>query len=538
MNWNFGDLLDAADAVIPGDVPALLHENLSRSWQDFGSRSNCLAQQLLARNGGPGEKVAFYMRNSPAYLESLAACLKARQVHVNVNYRYLEDELAYVIDNSDAKTLIFDAEFAEAVGKLHDRIPKVVTFIQADTPHGPDSLAPFATAFEALATEGDGKRLKIERSPDDLLFLYTGGTTGMPKAVMWPHKNLWDALGRGASLANGNYRAPTFADHVAVMRDRPGVRQLPACPLMHGTGLFVAISTLCSGGSVVTLPSLTFDPVRVWNAVEQHGVQSLTIVGDAFGKPLLQALDDDPGRWDLSSLGVIISSGIMFSPEVKRGLLGHHPEMAIVDTFGSSEAIGFGSSVATARHGAELAKFRLGENCKVFTEDHREVMPGSDEVGFVARTGSIPIGYYKDEEKTEKTFPQIDGVRYSIPGDFCRVEDDGSLTLLGRGNVCINTGGEKVYPEEVEEMLKTHPDVYDAVVVGVEDPKWGQAVTAMVELRQSRSWDEEAFRSHVRERLAAFKVPKHCLQVPTMGRAANGKADYQRLQREAAERLG
>jgi fatty-acyl-CoA synthase len=307
---------------------------------------------------------------------------------------------------------------------------------------------------------------------------------------------------------------------------------------MHGTGLFTAIGAIVGGGSVVTLPSLRFDPHELWQAVARHRVQSIAIVGDAFAKPMLRALDEKPGEYDLSSLALIVSSGVMWSPEVKQGLLRHHPNLLLVDSFGSSEAVGFGSSVTTARSTAKPARFQIGERVKVFTEDGREVVPGSGEPGFVARAGPIPVGYYKDPEKSAKTFRTVAGVRYSIPGDWCTVDADGTIQLLGRGSVCINTAGEKVYPEEVEEALKTHPAVYDALVVGVPDEKWGQAVTGVVELHAGAGFDEEDLRAHVRARLAGYKCPKRVLRVDSLGRAANGKADYKRIADHARSALG
>ena len=264
----------------------------------------------------------------------------------------------------------------------------------------------------------------------------------------------------------------------------------------------------------------------------------LAIVGDAFAKPLLRALDDEQGRHDISSVLGIISSGVMWSPEVKRGLLRHNPKMVLTDSFGASEAMGFGRSDTTADGTTEIAKFTLGPFCKVFTEDLREVKPGSGDVGFVARSGAIPRGYYKDPEKTAKTFPMIDGVRYSMPGDYCRVEADGTLTLLGRGSVCINTAGEKVYPEEVEEVLKSHDGVVDALVVGVPDEKWGQMVTGVVQLASGAEFDEAALHAHVRGRLAGYKTPKRILVIDNLGRASNGKADYKTVTAFARERLG
>jgi fatty-acyl-CoA synthase len=535
MSWNYGDIFDGLDAGLPRDAPALLHEERVISWGEFARRSNNLAAGLVARGAQPDDKVAFYTRNGPEYLIALAACFKARLVHVNVNFRYLDDELWYILDNSDARFCVFGDEFADRLGSLLPRLPALAHRLQIG-----GAPRDFAESFDVVSNEGDGERLDIARSPDDLLFIYTGGTTGMPKGVMWRAEDLWGALGYGVNTpANGGVAPPDVKTHVEnVCKFGPGTRQLPACPLMHGTGLLTAIGTLSGGGSVVTLPGEHFDARALWSAVESHSVDSLVIVGDAFAKPMLNALEESPGGWDLSCLKTIVSSGVMWSREVKQAMLEHHPGMMLVDTFGSSEAVGFGTSITTATGETRTAKFQIGERCKVFTEDHREVTPGSEERGFIARCGPIPVGYYKDEKKSAETFPTIDGVRYSIPGDWCTVAEDGTLTLLGRGSVCINTAGEKVYPEEVEEALKTHPDVEDALVVGVDDDRWGQAVTGVVQLRDGAAMDEDALRGHVRGSLAGYKTPKRVLGVEKMFRAPNGKADYKGATEWALQELG
>jgi acyl-CoA synthetase (AMP-forming)/AMP-acid ligase II len=444
---------------------------------------------------------------------------------VNVNFRYLDDELQYIFDNSDARFAVFSSEFQEHVAGLRSSLPKVEHWIEV----GDEAKQlDFSTPFESLAEAGDGAKLGIERSPEDMLFIYTGGTTGMPKGVMWQAEALWGALGYGANQpANKGEKPATLEEHVAnVKAFGPGPRQIPACPLMHGTGLLTAIGTIAGGGCVVTLEGERFEAAELFDTIESSAVDSIVIVGDAFAKPMLSCLEENPGRWDLAPLKMVVSSGVMWSREVKQGLLKYHAGMMLVDTFGSSEAVGFGTSITTATGETRTAKFQIGENCKVFTEAHVEVLPGSGERGFIARGGPIPAGYYKDEKKTAETFPTIDGARYSIPGDWCTVEADGTLTLLGRGSACINTAGEKVYPEEVEEALKRHEDVEDALVVGLQDDKWGQAVTGVVALRPGAAFDEAALRAFVKGELAGYKVPKNVFAVENMFRAPNGKADY------------
>ena len=533
--WNFGDLLDGVERVLKKDAPAILHGDRTLSWGEFSRMSNNLAAALVARGAQPGDKVSFYMRNRAEYLVCLAACFKARLVHVNVNYRYTDDELHYIFDNSDSKFVFFGVEFAEFAERLSARTACVSHWIQAD-----GEAPSFAEPLAALCAEGSGAPLDIERSPEDLIFIYTGGTTGMPKGVMWQHCDLWGALGYGGTiLANEGTIPETPQIHIEnVGRYGPGPRQVAACPLMHGTGLFTAILNLMAGGCVGTLEGASFDAEDLFDTIQEHDIQSVVIVGDAFAKPMLNALNANPNRWNLGSLKIIISSGVMWSLDVKQGLLEHHPGMVLADMFGSSEAVGFGASVTSAAGKSKTAVFKIGDHCKVFTEDHREVVPGSGERGFIARSGAIPLGYYKDEKKTAETFPSIDGVRYSVPGDWCTVEEDGTLTLLGRGSSCINTAGEKVYPEEVEEALKTHDTVEDALVVGVPDEKWGNAVTAVVKLSPDAAFDEAALRQHVRERLAGYKRPKRVLSVPKMFRAPNGKADYKGALAFAKEQLG
>jgi len=529
--WNYGDILDAVDAIVPAQRIALIHGDHAVSWGDFSRRTNNLARALLRSGARPGDKIAFYMRNRAQYSEGIAAAFKARLTHVNVNYRYVDHELEYLLDNSDAVAVIYAAEFSARVSAIRARLPNVRHWIEVADGH---PRATDAIDYEVLAAEGDGSPLGIERSGDDMLFLYTGGTTGMPKGVMWRHDDLWRGTGAGGNPRIGVPPSPDLGSYIERLPNEQPPVNLPLPPMMHGTGLLSAVSAMMHGGTCVTLRSRSFDADEALTAIERHRVTAATIVGDAFARPLVEALDGATVKRDISSLRFINSSGVMWTREVKAGLLRHNAALTLIDGFASSEALGLGSSVMTKDQAVDVAKFSLGPTCRVFGEDHREVLPGSGDAGMVAVCGPLPVGYYKDAAKTAKTFPVIDGVRYSIPGDWVRVEVDGTLTLLGRGSNCINTAGEKVYPEEVEEALKAHESVADALVVGVADEKWGQSITAVVQLHAGAGLDELALKNFVKTRIAAYKVPKRILAKTDLGRAPNGKADYKHI-REYAE---
>ena len=533
--WNYGDILDVVDSVVPADRPALIHGERIIPWGDFTRRTNNLARNLLEGGAEPGDKIAFYMRNCPEYSEGIAAGFKARLTHVNVNYRYIEDELLYLLDNSDATVVVYKAEFATQVAHIRDKLPKVKQWIEVDEEgeEGGENVI----AYEDIAERGDGSPLDIERSEDDLLFIYTGGTTGMPKGVMWRHYDLWNVLGGGGNPRLGVPPVENLDEYRERLANEPAPVNLPLPPLMHGTGLLSAIGAFSRGGTCITLPSKSFKPEEALEAIDKHKATAVTIVGDAFARPIVEALDANPGHWDISSVMAITSSGVMWTRDVKAGLLRHNENLLLADGFSSSEAIGLGSSVMTKDAVVEVAKFQLGERCKVFTEDGREVQPGDNEPGMVAVSGFLPMGYYKDQEKTDKTFRTINGVRYSIPGDWVKVEADGSLTLLGRGSNCINTAGEKVYPEEVEEALKHHDAVADCLVVGIADDKWGQSITAVVQMNPGESLDEDAMREFARTKLAAYKVPKRILVKDDLERAPNGKANYKLIKTFAESQL-
>jgi acyl-CoA synthetase (AMP-forming)/AMP-acid ligase II len=533
--WNFADAWEVVAQQVP-DAPAQVQGDRLITWSEFDRRANGIAQAFLDSGVVEQDKVAQYLYNGPEYLESMFATFKAGLAPINTNYRYLDDELLYLWDNGDVVAVVFHGTFAERIEGIRGKLPLIKLWLWVDDGAGP--CPEWATPYEAAAEAGtpDAVRGPWGRDGDHLLLLYTGGTTGMPKGVMWRQDDLFRTL-VGTVIPAVRDAEPDLA----IIRDAvqgPGLRGLPACPLMHGTGCFTQLIVLSGGGCTVTLEARTLDIDELFATIERESVNTIAIVGDAFAKPMVRALDASPGKYDISSLMIISSSGVMFSEASKQALLAHHPGMMIVDAFSSSEALGMGQSVSTAAGSSTTAKFTVGENTKVITDDGRAVEPGSGETGRVAVGGWQPIGYYKDEAKSAATFIMFEGKRYSVPGDYATVEADGSLTLLGRGSVCINTGGEKVYPEEVEEVLKTHSAVADAVAVGIPDDKFGEAITAVVELVPGASFDEGDIVVHVKDKLAAYKAPKRVLAIDTIGRAPNGKVDYKRLKGWAADELG
>ncbi len=535
--WNFAELWEEIAGRIP-DAPAQIQGDRRTSWAEFDARANGLARFLLDGGAQHQDKVALYLYNCPEYLESCYGAWKAGLVPVNTNYRYLDDELLYLWDNADAVAVVFHGVFAERIEHLRDRLPDVRHWIWVDDGSGP---APeWATPFEdAASTTTERVEAPWGRSGDDLLMIYTGGTTGMPKGVMWRQDDLI-----GVVCAAGNPLLAADPDEVGGVTgalagiEGPSIPGLPACPLMHGTGWFTSLLYLTGGGSVVTLVNRHLDWDELLDTIERERVGALTIVGDAFSKPILARLDAEPDRWDLSSVLIVSSSGVMWSESVKARLLEHQPTMMLVDAFSSSEAIGMGQSVSTSGSAERTAHFSMGPGVVVVGDDGTLVQAGSGARGRVAVPGRTPIGYYKDPEKSAATFVEIDGTRYSMPGDYATVEEDGSITLLGRGSVCINTGGEKVFPEEVEEVLKTHDSVADAVVVGVPDDKFGEAIVAVVEPTDGYVLDDGELVEHVKAHLAGYKAPKRIVGIDTIGRAPNAKVDYKRMQAYALETLG
>jgi len=534
-DWNYADVWETVADAQP-DAVAVTQGERSVPWHEFDAGADGVAQFLLDLDVDRQDKVALYLYNSPEYLQTSFAAMKAGLVPVNTNYRYGDDELVYLWDNADAVAVVFHGAFAERIEGILERVHRVKGWLWVDDGSGP--CPEWATPYEDAAKSALGRvRARWGRSGDDLYMLYTGGTTGMPKGVMWRQDDLFVKMIDGG-VRHYDVNGGVEGVRAAIEASPGGATLLPACPLMHGTGAFTANTALSEGGRVALLENRRYDPVELLDTVEREKVNGLVIVGDPFSRPLLAALDEHPGRWDLSSLMLVISSGAMWSEPVKQQLLAHHSAMLLVDAFSSSEALGMGMSVSGGGSSAKTASFTLAPDVKVLTEDGREVQPGSEEIGVLALGGRNPLGYYKDEEKSDRTFKEIDGVRYSVPGDYAQVDADGTIHVLGRGSVCINSGGEKIFPEEVEEALKTHETVRDAVVVGIPHPTYGEQIVAVVEPADEATVAAEAdLIAHVKARLASYKAPRHVRTVASIGRAPNGKVDYKRHRAESMEDL-
>ena len=516
--WNLADIWES-NAARFADSPAQIQGERVIVWDCFDKRAESVSAVLTDYGLGHQAKVAQYLYNCPEYLESVFACFKQSFVPVNTNYRYLDDEIAYLWNDADIEAVVFHGIFSDRCARMHERVDGIKVWLWVDDGSGdkPD----WALDYEDVATSGQVVVSKAIRSGDDIYMLYTGGTTGMPKGVMWRQDDVVVNL-----TAADRYPLPDVPSREAlesVVR-KPSPPCIPAAPLMHGTGAFVSMHNLMRAGCTVTLVKRSFEPEELLSAIGAHRVGKVSVVGDAFCRPILDALDSSDGKFDLSSLKVIQSSGALWSEEVKQGLLRHKESLLLVDVLGSSESLGGPQRKSGAGSVEGGEGFTISERTRVIGDDGRDVVWGSGEKGRVAILGRNALGYYKSEEKTAQTFVVIDGVRYSIPGDWAEVLADGTLKLLGRGSNCINSGGEKIFPEEVEEVILRYGGVADAVVVGVPDARFGEAVTALVQLVVGATVKEADLIAHVKRNLASYKAPKRIVFGPVR-RFENGKAD-------------
>ena len=531
VETHFGAIWEAVADAVPDDI-AVVQGTRRYTWAQYEQRAARLAQCLLEGGLGPHARVGMYLYNAPEYCETNFAAMKMRGVSININYRYLDQELAYLLDNADIEALVYHSSLADRVARVRKLVPGVKLLIEVEDGPCADGRHSVDGALRYDDIQANAKPApRIKPQGDELYIFYTGGTTGLPKGVTYSMREFTRFFYESYPTMFGKPPFESAAQLVEAARARSAAGTplvaMSAPPLMHGTGCWLGMmAPHMLGGATVFLEGHGLDIIELWDTIARERVQQLIIVGDAFARPMLRALDAEPERWDLSCMQAIISSGAMWSVEVKRAILEHLPQVALGDLLGSTEG-GMGQSVMTKdTPPGETAKFALGPTTKVFTEDGREVQPGSGEVGMVANGGMVPLRYHKDPEKSARTFREVNGHRYSFPGDMATVEADGSITLLGRGSNCINTGGEKVFPEEVEEVLKRHAAVEDALVFGEADEQFGQRVVAVASLQPGASATAEAIIAEARSMLASFKLPKRLVIVARTPRAPNGKADY------------
>jgi 3-oxocholest-4-en-26-oate---CoA ligase len=538
MEFNLADLFECVAARVP-EREAVIWGDARLNFKQLDERATRLAHGLASLGVGVGNHVGVFMYSRPEYLETMVASFKIRSVPINVNYRYVADELAYLFDNADLVALVVEASFAPVVAEILDRLPRLRHVIVVDDGSDGANALPDAVSYEDLLAANSPLVDFPARSGDDAYIAYTGGTTGKPKGVVWRQEDIFFAtMTPGIEIS----RPESVADNV-VLPIHPRLAALAEAgvkvpdqyvsyalgPLMHVSGHWSAWGAMLSGGLTVLHPSRQMEAETVLAMVEREGVTMLTIVGDSMGLPLVETLEADPDRFDTTSVLMLGSGGSIMSGDVKdRLMVGFPSAMMIVEAIGSSESPAQALSTTIRGQGpAQTLRFVADERTTVFDDDLHSVEPGSGAVGRLATMGRVPVGYYNDPEKTARTFVTVDGERWALPGDMASIEADLTIRLLGRGTLCINTGGEKVYPEEVEAVLKSYERIVDAVVVGVSDPRFGERVAAVAEpVPGGPTLTLEDVQHYCRGHLAGHKVPRQLFIVDKVPRSPSGKADY------------
>jgi 3-oxocholest-4-en-26-oate---CoA ligase len=529
--FNIADLFEHAVDIFPDRLAVACGED-EVTYAELEEQANRLAHHLADHGVGTGTHVGMCTRNRLQSIVTMLAVYKLRAVLINVNFRYTAHEIQYVLENADVAAILHERRFSDRIAEARRAAPGVTHAVVIED----GSDGPFdGVAFDDALKSGRPERDFGERSGDDLYILYTGGTTGLPKGVMWRHEDVWRTLGGGIDFMSGEPLDDEYSQR-GMGELTGGLRRLCLAPLIHGNAQWAALMALFAGDTVVLLPQ--FDPAEVWQAVERRQVNLIVLIGDAMARPMIEAFSK--GSYDVSTLFAISSSAALFSSSVKDEYLAALPEVMITDAIGSSETgfMGLGMVSKDSPQSVGGPRVTAGRDTIVIDLDNVPIPAGSDEIGRLARGGHIPLGYYKDPEKTARLFVEVDGKRYTVPGDFARHEADGSITLLGRGNTCVNTGGEKVFPEEVESMLMSHPDVFDVLVVGVPDDRLGQRVAAVLAPRPGARPTYDDLAKHVRAELASYKVPRSIWLVDKVHRLATGKADYRWANDYAATHSG
>jgi len=541
MEFNAADIFEGVVDRVP-DREAIVHGSTRLTYKELDARSNKAANALKKLGIKKGSHIGIYAFNCVEWLEIMLGAYKLCAIPININYRYVEEELKYLIDNADMEAIFYHKQFSNKLENIKSHLPLLKDFICIEDDSGEDDVIDKSFNFEDLIANEDESRLDVDRSGDDKYILYTGGTTGMPKGVVWRMEDVLMTLGGGIDAVTGEkYPTPeAFADKC--LQDQ--TIALALAPFMHGGAQWQSFNSFFSGWKLIINDQISFDADYVWEVVAKEKVMNLTIMGDAMGRPLCDALPRAIEKGlDLSSLFVLSSTASVFSASIKDTILEYLPNLFLIDAVGSSETGATGVNIHTKdgklKDSGGGPKFTKPNFSEILNLDTKEVIPPSDTetIGYLARKGHVPVAYYKDEEKSKKTFIEVGGVRYSIPGDMAKYEEDGQMTLLGRGSVSINSGGEKIFPEEVEMALKAHPNIFDCLVVGVKDDRWGQKVVAVIQRRENDELSLDDIKDVASKYIASYKMPKEIVFSELIERAPSGKPNYQWAQEFANSKL-
>ena len=541
MEFNAADIFEGVVDRVP-DREAIVHGSTRLTYKELDARSNKAANALKKLGIKKGSHIGIYAFNCVEWLEIMLGAYKLCAIPININYRYVEEELKYLIDNADMEAIFYHKQFSNKLENIKSHLPLLKDFICIEDNSGEDDVIDKSFNFEDLIANEDESRLDVDRSGDDKYILYTGGTTGMPKGVVWRMEDVLMTLGGGIDAVTGEkYPTPeAFADKC--LQDQ--TIALALAPFMHGGAQWQSFNSFFSGWKLIINDQVSFDADYVWEVVAKEKVMNLTIMGDAMGRPLCDALPRAIEKGlDLSSLFVLSSTASVFSASIKDTILEYLPNLFLIDAVGSSETGATGVNIHTKdgklKDSGGGPKFTKPNFSEILNLDTKEVIPPSDTetIGYLARKGHVPVAYYKDEEKSKKTFIEVGGVRYSIPGDMAKYEEDGQMTLLGRGSVSINSGGEKIFPEEVEMALKAHPNIFDCLVVGVKDDRWGQKVVAVIQRRENGKLSLDDIKDVASKYIASYKMPKEIVFSELIERAPSGKPNYQWAQEFANSKL-
>ena len=541
MEFNAADIFEGVVDRVP-DREAIVHGSTRLTYKELDARSNKAANALKKLGIKKGSHIGIYAFNCVEWLEIMLGAYKLCAIPININYRYVEEELKYLIDNADMEAIFYHKQFSNKLENIKSHLPLLKDFICIEDNSGEDDVIDKSFNFEDLIANENESRLDVDRSGDDKYILYTGGTTGMPKGVVWRMEDVLMTLGGGIDAVTGEkYPTPeAFADKC--LQDQ--TIALALAPFMHGGAQWQSFNSFFSGWKLIINDQVSFDADYVWEVVAKEKVMNLTIMGDAMGRPLCDALPRAIEKGlDLSSLFVLSSTASVFSASIKDTILEYLPNLFLIDAVGSSETGATGVNIHTKdgklKDSGGGPKFTKPNFSEILNLDTKEVIPPSDTetIGYLARKGHVPVAYYKDEEKSKKTFIEVGGVRYSIPGDMAKYEEDGQMTLLGRGSVSINSGGEKIFPEEVEMALKAHPNIFDCLVVGVKDDRWGQKVVAVIQRRENDELSLDDIKDVASKYIASYKMPKEIVFSELIERAPSGKPNYQWAQEFANSKL-